>query len=77
MSTHYEVVTVADPDGYYTVVVTATHDVSAQYDLEVTAFGEVILPFNGGSGAVVDQGPQTWRYYRVDVPTDTLAGTFV
>ncbi len=81
VGSHYEIVTAPDPDGDYTVVVTASKEgnydeVGAQFDLEVTATGEVVVPFNGGSSTVTDQESQAWRFFRVDVPPECWDGTF-
>ncbi|MCA9516172.1 MAG: thrombospondin type 3 repeat-containing protein [Myxococcales bacterium] len=79
VATGAPIATVSEPDGSYTIVVTANQrQVSpydtpdATYDLVVTALDDAVLDFNGGAATVVDQPTQAWRYFRVTVPSDAL-----
>ncbi len=69
-------ITVAEPGGTYTVVVTGRNTspagLDSTYDLVVEAIGEAELAFNGGSITVADQPNRTWSYFRVRVPEDAL-----
>lgn len=44
----------------------------AIYTLRVRASGAPPIDFDGGSGTITDHEPGTWRYFRVDVPTNAL-----
>jgi hypothetical protein len=71
-------VTVANPvAGDYTLTVMADNmqngsGTNATYDLSITAQGTEDVPFNNGSSTVSNQDPATWRYFRVEVPSDAL-----
>ncbi len=45
---------------------------NATYTLRLNASGSGILPFDGESVAVADQGPQSWRYFSVVVPENAV-----
>jgi hypothetical protein len=44
----------------------------ASYTLAVRALNFTPLALDGGSSVVTNQASGTWRYFRVDVPSDTL-----
>ncbi len=67
--------TLTEPQGSYTVIVTGYHTTGeppATFDLVVQAVGETPLAFNGGEIAVEDHLSNTWRYFRVNVPAGAL-----
>ncbi len=71
-----QVITITDPMGVYTALVTATNlsnqQVGATFDLEIVARGEGVIDFNGGVVEVEGQSPQTWRFFKVVVPEGAL-----
>ena len=77
------VITLGSPaPGTYTIVVKAvlrefyypdfSHFEDAIYRLHVRASGAVPIEFDGGSETVANQAAGTWRYFRVEVPTNAL-----
>jgi large repetitive protein len=69
------VVTIASPvAGDYTVTVAADalapNTPDASFDLEVEGMGTVDLNFASDSKGITAQDPQTWRYFKVVVPSD-------
>jgi len=63
--------------GVYTVMVkarasTGTTFTNASYTLVVRATTYSAVTFDGGSAVVTNHPANTWRYYRVDVPTNAL-----
>src|SRR5690606_22619561 len=71
-----DAITVAQPLGVYTVIVSALGpapegDNDATFDLVVSAV-DPTLAFNGGEAVVEDQPSQTWRYFKVEVPAGAL-----
>ncbi|MBK8102496.1 MAG: FG-GAP repeat protein [Cellvibrionales bacterium] len=77
---HTDLVTVPMPTGDYWVLVgnqdqTEASQVDGQYDLDITGQAIPDLPFNGGSLTVpleATQNANTWRYYRVTVPSNAV-----
>jgi hypothetical protein len=70
-----DIATIQAPSGTYTVLVTANAlngEPAAEFDLDIIARGESVIPFNGGNAAVVAQESQTWRYFKVEVPQGAL-----
>lgn len=70
-------ITVANPsNGVYTVMVKAralsASYPSAAYTLGVRALTYLDVAFDGGLALVTNHAPNTWRYYRLEVPTNTL-----
>lgn len=71
-------ISVANPaEGLYTVMVkarasTGTTFTNASYTLVVRATTYVPVGFDGGSVVVTNHMANTWRYYRVEVPTNAL-----
>ncbi|MFO0745404.1 MAG: thrombospondin type 3 repeat-containing protein, partial [Myxococcota bacterium] len=70
-----QTVTITAPAGVYTAIVSTYYtpqgaDLDAAYDLEITARGEGVIDFNGGTAAVTAQAPQTWRFWKVVVPPE-------
>jgi len=72
------IITIPGPSGTYTILVTAQnantqpYEPDATFDLSVTPLADATIAFNGGTAAIVSQGSQTWRYFRVTVPDDAL-----
>ena len=74
-----DITTVANPTpGIYTVVAKARFDYNAQgypnasYSLSVRATEPGPVLFDTGATNIVSQAPNTWRYFRVDVPAGSL-----
>jgi hypothetical protein len=44
----------------------------ASYTLHIQAVATQPLVFDGGAATVIDQAPDGWRYFRVEVPTNVL-----
>jgi hypothetical protein len=70
-------ITVANPsNGVYTVMVKARVQAgsypNATYTLGVRALTFTDVAFDGGMAVVTNHAGNTWRYYRVEVPTNTL-----
>ncbi len=70
-------ITLVNPtNGLYTLMVKARGSQSsypdASYTLIVRAVGYTALTFDNGTSAVTNQTVNTWRYFRVDVPTNAL-----
>jgi hypothetical protein len=63
-------------NGIYTVMVKARglNGVypNASYSLTVRALSVIPVSFDGGSVVITNQTPNTWRYFRVDIPTNIL-----
>jgi len=66
----------AEPAGEYTVMVVAdtegSAEVGAAYDLVVEVQGEQLIDFNGGQVDVISQSAASWKYFRVEVPSEPL-----
>jgi hypothetical protein len=70
-------ISVVNPsNGVYTVVVKAraagTTFSNATYTLVIRATSYLPVTFDGGSAVVTNHTASTWRYYRVEVPTNAL-----
>lgn len=70
-------ISVANPsNGVYTVMVKAraagTTISNATYTLTIRATTYLPVTFDGGAAVVTNHTAGTWRYYRVDVPTNAL-----
>lgn len=71
-------ISIANPaDGVYTVMVkargtTLTTFSNASYTLVVRATTDIPVAFDGGTVVVTNHAAGTWRYYRVEVPTNAL-----
>jgi len=66
-------ITVVNPtNGSYSIMVKARTSAgnypNATYTLGVRALSYVDVAFDGGSAAVTNHAPNTWRYYKVEVP---------
>jgi hypothetical protein len=63
-------------NGVYTVMVKAraagTTYSNATYTLVIRATSYLPVTFDGGTAVVTNHTASTWRYYRVDVPTNAL-----
>jgi hypothetical protein len=67
---------VANPTNVFTLAIKArgvgASFSNASYTLRLNSSKAQIISFNGGSSAVTNQSANTWRYFRVVVPTNVL-----
>jgi len=69
-------ITIVNPtNGTYSIIVKARGTLgvypNATYTLGVRALSYVDVAFDGGTAVVTNHAQNTWRYYRVDVPSET------
>ena len=67
-------ITVPNPAlGAYSLTVMASYPwPDASYTLRLRAREPDVVPFNNGGTNVVGQADRTWRYYKIEVPTNAL-----
>lgn len=74
---HSAFLNIGNPTNVYSMVVMARSTngagpTNATYTLRLNASGSGTLPFDGEAIAVANQPPQSWRYFRVVVPEETM-----
>jgi hypothetical protein len=76
-SVHPTLITIANPSNtVYSLVVKArpvgSMATNASYTLRLNASGASLVTFDGGSSSISGQTAGTWRYFRVQVPTNAV-----